>query len=76
MSLPLVDLRAKIHPDTHVALRIAARERDIDISELAREILDRWANERIHGARLLLDALDRERSVGERGGATYVQPLR
>jgi hypothetical protein len=70
VSLPLVDVRFKVHPDTHTTLVVLARQRGVDLGELARQILDDWAGDRVHSARLLLDAIDREERVRERQGVT------
>ena len=56
----LVDLRAKITRETNAALDAEHSATGVDKSEIAREVLHRWAMDRIHGCRLLVEALTRE----------------
>ena len=50
MSLPLVDLRAKITLDTDLILDVVAKTSGRDRSELIRDILGDWAEQRRHEA--------------------------
>lgn len=48
MSLPLKDLRVKVKAQTHCLITAEARARGIDTFELVREILDGYADTRLH----------------------------
>jgi predicted DNA-binding protein len=53
-SVELFDLRAKITLPAYQVLDATSRATGRDKSDLVREILDRWAEEEIHKARLIL----------------------
>jgi len=67
----LVDLRAKITRETAAALEAEHLASGVDKSEIARDVLHRWAADRIHSCRLLVAELAREgidaRLNGNRG---------
>lgn len=60
MSAELQDFRAKITSETHCALEAVSRSSGRDRSEIAREILHKWALEQIHGATVLHKLLQAE----------------
>lgn len=64
----LVDLRTKITRETSAALDAEHAATGVDKSEIAREVLHRWAVEKIHGCRLLVEALAREGIEARIGG--------
>ncbi len=66
MSLELVDLRAKISMQTHLALQAYARAHGLDQSEVVRDILGEWGARQVHAARVLLSGLQRE-GLGGKG---------
>jgi hypothetical protein len=65
MSLPLVDLRARITARTHAALDARHRATGKDMSEIAREVLEGWADLEIHASNVLQKTLQREGISGE-----------
>lgn len=56
----LVDLRAKITRETNAALEAEHDATGLDRSEVVRDVLHRWAMDRIHTCKLLAAALARE----------------
>lgn len=54
MSLDLIDLRAKISPDTASALAAIAKSRDKDVSALVREVVEAWVLKQLTMAAELL----------------------
>ena len=60
MSVELRDLRAKVNPETDLALEAFSKADGIDKSELVRIILGSWAKKRIHASNVLQNALQRE----------------
>lgn len=49
MSLPLHDLgNVKVDETTHSLLRARALSKRMDVTALARELLDAWASEELH----------------------------
>ena len=69
MSAELQDLRAKITARTHCALEARARATGKDRAEIVREILDAWAVEEVHAAKLLHQLLRGEGLPGIADGA-------
>lgn len=67
MSSELKDLRAKITPRTNAVLEALNRSTGRDKSEIARDILDKWAVEQIHAASLIdrMLAVEGEPGIGE-----------
>lgn len=57
MASDLHDLRAKVTVQTHCALTAYSRAHGVDVSELVRDILDKWAVRQIHGASVLVRCL-------------------
>lgn len=53
MSLPLIDMRCKVSPATDALLETLHRTTGRDKSEIARDVLHRWAEKEIHAAMLL-----------------------
>jgi len=56
----LVDLRAKITRRCAAALAAEVKATGVDQSALVRDILEKWADERIHGCNVLVAELHRE----------------
>jgi hypothetical protein len=57
VAADLHDLRAKVTVQTHCALTAYSRAHQQDVSELVRDILDKWAGRQIHGATVLVRCL-------------------
>lgn len=57
MSEPLIDLRAKITKRTDVALEAFARAKGKDKSEVARNVLEAWAETEIKSAEYIMRVL-------------------
>jgi hypothetical protein len=53
MSLPLIDIRIKVSPATDALLETLHRTTGRDKSEIARDVLHKWAEKEIHAAMLL-----------------------
>ena len=64
MSLELVDLRAMVTLQTHLALQAYATTHGVDQSEVVRDILGAWSAKQVHAAKVLLDGLKREGIAG------------
>ena len=69
MSLPLIDLRAKVTPEADAVLEAVHRSTGKDKSEVVRDVLHRWALQEIHAASVLQSILQREGLSGANGGA-------
>ena len=70
MSLPLIDLRAKVTPETDAVLEAVQRATGRDKSEVVREVLHQWASKEIHASTVLHSILRREGLGGaHEGGA-------
>jgi len=59
MSLPLIDMRCKVSPATDALLETLHRTTGRDKSEIARDVLHKWAEKEIHAAMLLHGELNR-----------------
>lgn len=68
MSLPLADLRARVTLRTDAVLEARHRSTGRDKSEIAREVLDAWAELEIHASNMLQKTLLREGIDGEAAG--------
>lgn len=60
MSLPLIDLRAKVSVETDAVLEAVQRSTGRDKSEIVRDVLHKWAVQEIHASTLLLQIMRRE----------------
>ena len=60
MSIPLVDLRAKISVEADAVLEAVHRATGKDKSEVVRDVLHKWACSEIHAAMMLQTILQRE----------------
>lgn len=60
MSLPLIDLRAKVTPEADAVLEAIQRATGKDKSEVVRDVLHKWACQEIHAASVLHGILKRE----------------
>lgn len=69
MSLPLIDLRAKVTPEADAVLEAVQRATGKDKSEVVRDVLHKWAMNEIHAASVLQSILQREGLSGATGGA-------
>ena len=69
MSLPLIDLRAKVTAEADAVLEAVHRSTGKDKSEVVRDVLHRWALQEIHAASVLQSILQREGLSGASGGA-------
>lgn len=68
MSTELKDFRGKITPDTDAVLEAINRTSGRDKSEIAREVLHKWATEQIHTSTLITQLTKGEGRTGERKG--------
>lgn len=68
MSEPLKDFRGKITAEADAALEALNRTTGRDKSEIAREVLHKWALDQIHTASVLHQLLEREGLAGESKG--------
>ena len=68
MSAELKDFRGKITPETDAALEALARVSGRDRSEIAREILHKWALDQIHAASVMQKLLRAEGLPGIESG--------
>lgn len=62
MSVELKDFRGKVTPRTDAVLEALNRATGRDKSEIAREVLDKWAADQLHAASLM------QRLAGSEGG--------
>ncbi len=69
MSIPLIDLRAKVTPEADAVLEAVQRATGKDKSEVVRDVLHRWALQEIHAASVLQSILQREGLGGASEGA-------
>lgn len=69
MSIPLIDLRAKVTPEADAVLEAVQRATGKDKSEVVRDVLHKWAMNEIHAASVLQSILQREGLSGASGGA-------
>lgn len=68
MSLPLIDLRAKVTAEADAVLEAVHRSTGKDKSEVVRDVLHRWALQEIHAASVLQSILQREGLSGASEG--------
>lgn len=69
MSTPLKDFRGKVTAETDAVLEALNRTTGKDKSEIAREVLHRWASEQIHAASVMHRLLQAEGLPGIEDGA-------
>lgn len=69
MSIPLIDLRAKVTAEADAVLEAVHRSTGKDKSEVVRDVLHRWALQEIHAASVLQSILQREGLSGASEGA-------
>jgi hypothetical protein len=70
MSAELRDLRAKITAEADQVLEALSRSSGTDKSALVREILSKWAADKLHEARLILRLAESEGISGESQGVS------
>ena len=68
MSIPLIDLRAKVTPEADAVLEAVSRATGKDKSEIVRDVLHKWAMAEIHASNVLQKILAREGIRGEEEG--------
>ena len=68
MSIPLIDLRAKVTPEADAVLEAVSRATGKDKSEIVRDVLHKWAMAEIHASNVLQKILQREGIRGEEEG--------
>lgn len=68
MSLPLVDFRGKLTHETDAVLEAMHQATGRDRSEIVRDVLQQWAEAKIHEASLIDQRLRREGLRGIDGG--------
>ena len=68
MSLPLVDARIKLTHEADAMLEVQHQITGKDRSEIAREVLHRWAVKEIHASMLLHAELERKGILGDYEG--------
>ena len=59
MSLERKDLRVKLDPDDHMGLHLLADAEQLDLSELAEQVLVRYVRRRLHAAIFVADRAQR-----------------
>jgi len=70
MSLPLIDLRAKVTVEVDAVLEAVHRATGKDKSEVVRDVLHKWAVHEIHAASVLQGILRREGINGATEGGS------
>lgn len=75
MSLPLTDFRGKITTETDALLDVLCRTSGRDKSEIARDVLHKWAVTEIHAAMLLHSTLEAKGILREYEGKQGVSSL-
>lgn len=68
MRAPLKDFRGKVTSETDAVLEALNRTTGRDKSEIARDILHKWAVEQIHAASVMHQLLESEGLPGIAGG--------
>lgn len=68
MSIPLIDFRGKVTPETDAVLEAINRATGKDKSEIARDVLHKWAAAEIHASTVLHSILQREGIARESAG--------
>lgn len=68
MSIPLIDLRAKISAEADAVLEAVQRATGKDKSEVVRDVLHKWAVAEIHASSVLIKILQREGLVAPSEG--------
>jgi len=74
MSLPLIDFRGKITPSTDAVLEALHQSSGRDRSEIARDVLNEWALQKIHEASLIDKRLRVEGFAGIADGTKGTRP--
>ena len=69
MSTPLKDFRGKVTAETDAVLEALNRATGRDKSEIARDVLHRWASDQIHAASVMHQLLKSEGLPGIDSGA-------
>lgn len=70
MSLPLIDARIKLTPATDALLETLHITTGKDRSEIARDVLHKWAEKEIHASMLLHTELKRKGILGDYEGGS------
>lgn len=75
ISLELRELRTKVTVETDCALDAYAAAHSLDKTEVAREVLHKWAEKQMHASTLLQSRLKREGLSGaDKGVAGQARP--
>jgi hypothetical protein len=64
MTIPLIDLRAKVTIEADAVLEAIHRSTGKDKSEIVRDVLHKWAMTEIHASNVLNSILKREGLLG------------
>lgn len=70
MSLPLVDLRCKVSPEVDSVLEAVHRSTGKDKSEIARDVLHKWAIVEIRALMVLREELENKGLLRDYEGAS------
>lgn len=68
MSIPMVDFRCKVTPEIDSLLEARHRITGLDKSEIAREVLQKWAVSEIHTAMMVYSELKIKGILGDYEG--------
>lgn len=68
MSIPMVDFRCKVTPEIDSLLEARHRITGLDKSEIAREVLQKWAVSEIHTAMMVYSELKSKGILGDYEG--------
>ncbi len=68
MSIPMVDFRCKVTPEIDSLLEARHRITGLDKSEIAREVLQKWAVAEIHTAMMVYSELKSKGILGDYEG--------
>lgn len=60
MSIPLIDVRIKVTPEIHAMLEVLSASTGSEKSEIARDVLHKWAVKEIRDSMMLHAALKRK----------------
>lgn len=59
--MDLIDFRTKLHPRAHAVLTAVARASGKDMNEIVRELLDKWADDEVHKAEIVMRLVREDR---------------
>ena len=70
MSIPMVDFRCKVIPEIDSLLEAKHRITGLDKSEIARDVLQKWAVAEIHVVMMVYDELKSKGILGDYEGVS------